>query len=287
MLLTERLYKLIDIQGLDDTLMQEPRYGIELEYENVPLRGMAERPNFRHWRLNGDGSLRNYGIELTSVPLSEVQLLPALDEVAPFIEQSRAIATERCGLHVHINVQPYTFGQVWSFITLYALMEPSIYESYAQGRKHSIFSVPLMYNTLQVSRLAEDCKQAREENRRSLHMHCLRTPKYSALNTGMCMENFGTLEMRQPYCTTDLSAAYGWILFCTRLRDMGMSYNDPLSVIALFETIGLNQLQQELFGTTITVEEKDQDFAEDAAYAIASRPETKWQDISWTMEGGV
>jgi len=262
-------------------LRTNPALGIELEYEQCNMD--FERLN--HWSVGSDGSLRNEGIELVSVPLAFDTVADALLEAEHAVENSACVSTERCGLHTHINMRPYTVGQVWSFAALYALIEPTLFASFAQGREESVFGVPLWTNTPQVTALYRDIchiRSLRDIN----HIQASRirrTCKYSAMNVS-ALATLGTIEMRQPYCSNDFTAISIWTEFIMRLHDLGVSYNDPEDVLALYEQDSLSGLQEHLFGTVYDINDALQEKAEDAAYFISGYAEPQWEELDWHLQ---
>lgn len=264
-----------------NVLNTEPAMGIELEYEecNGPM------PEMTFWRAENDGSLRNSGIEYISVPLQYTEVEDALLEIEQVVEQTNATSSERCGLHTHMNMRPYTVGQVWSFIAAYALVEPTIFATFAEGREDSVFGVPLWMNQPQVSALYVDICGLRSltDDRSMEECNTAHTCKYSALNLGS-LRNLGTVEMRQPYCTNDFAAIRSWTDFCIRLHEFGTSFDDPDEILELYEREGLAALQEGLFGAAYNINDERQELAEDAAYYIAGYTEPSWQELDWTLE---
>ena len=261
---------------LNSWLRKEPALGIELEYENVALQSNC-RPSF--WHFESDGSLRNNGLEIVSHALRFTDVERALDEVEQIVISSGAEATERCGLHVHLNMLPFTTGQVWSLLAMYALLEPTIYRAYAVGRENNTFAVPLWANQQNVSACYRDINHLRISNdHRPLEI--IHTCKYSALNLA-CLNNFGTIEMRQPYCTTDFAAIRSWVDFCMRLVMLSVESSDPHGVLREYEEQGLEFFQQAYFGEMYSINPDLQEMAEDAAYWIGGYAEPRWQDLDW------
>ncbi len=263
-------------------LRKYPRVGIELEYENA---ARLDPGNSSYWSLQGDGSLRNAGAELVSVPLSSKDTPLALNAAEKFVQKAKVEATYRCGLHVHLNMLPYNVGNLWSFLALYALVEPSIFETYAKGRDDSIFAVPMWENSQQMHGLFRDVTylRSRKSSDSQYYMSSLtQVGKYCAMNTSS-WGTFGTFEMRQPYCTTDFKAIHSWLAFCWRLYQRGVAYDDPLDVLNEYEGSGLEALQEQLFGVSIEVPEDLQDSAEDAANFVAGYMEPPWEDLDWNI----
>jgi len=266
-----------------------PHYGIELEYENC--QGTVETKG-THWACIGDGSLRNNGIELVSIPLTAGQVSTALVQAKAFVDKHRLVATERCGLHFHINMHPYTLGQFFSFVTAYALIEPTIFATYAEGRENSAFCVPLYNNTALIQRLSYDNNAVRRvKNVRTNSLRtCMGSSKYSAINVSS-LGKFGTVEFRQPYCTRDIDAILNWTQFCQRLERWACdSFTDPSQVLDFYANHEVGGLQELLMGTTVDVSDSTQEKASDAATFIAGYEPPHWRELDWelhmTRQGG-
>lgn len=262
----------------ENFLLNEQAIGIELEYENFTGISHGDVTEGNYWVATLDGSLRNNGVELVSRPLPLSDINAALSRAELIVTASGGVATTRCGLHTHMNMRPYSVGQVWSLACLYALIEPSIYQMYAVGREDSVFAVPLWLNTAQQSALLNDICNARSYP--SLRGAAGGTSKYSAFNLG-ALTTFGTIEMRQPYCTNNFDAIRSWLDFVIRMYTMGIGYNDPMQVLELYEQQGLRHIQEELFGVSHEVDERRQEMAEDAAYMTAGFIEPAWEELEW------
>lgn len=256
----------------------EPCVGIELEYERAVVP--SDWRNSETWTLDRDGSLRDSGIELISCPLAFEETDDALEEAEGRVATLGGIATERCGIHVHMNMRVYTLGQMWSIMALYGLLEPTIFETYAEGRKDSIFCVPLFQQQSQQQRLSDDIRNIRLANGRRTS-NLLNANKYSALNTGRCLSQFGTLEMRQPYSTNNFDAIRSWVQFCKRLMNTGAGYNDPLHVLDEYYRSGLGGMQESMFGDIYAIDEEEQEQAEDAVAFLSGYDEPTWNELTW------
>ena len=266
-----------NVYNTPDSYTGNDRVGIELEYEG--FHGWTYAGDCHHWRTEADGSLRNGGIEFISNPLMYEVIEPAIAQAELAVAAMNLQATKRCGIHVHLNMQPYTMGQMYSMICLYALLEPTIYNTYALDREGSMFAVPLAVNSDQLGAMQMDLRQV---NRRRVPRadRLTSTSKYSALNFHS-LRSFGTIEMRQPYCSTDFAAIRSWVQFCTRLTQVGTSYEDPLQVIEDYERDNLRTLQERMFNMSVPIEEAIQELAEDAAYMCVATREPTWQEINW------
>lgn len=267
---------------VDEELDTCDALGIELEYEQVEN---TEAWASEYWVATLDGSLRNRGVELVSRPLAFGSVEAALSNAETMLTQSGAVATARCGLHTHMNMRPYSVGQIWSLACLYGIIEPTLYQTYALQREDSMFAVPMWLNTGLVSALSTDITNIRNLSETGLMPVCsvLATSKYCALNFAS-LAQFGTLEMRQPYCTMDFNAIRSWTDFCQRLIEIGTSWEDPNEVLEYYERSTLEEVQERMFGVVVEIDSNIQEQADDAAYLIAGHVEPDWNELNWNME---
>jgi hypothetical protein len=257
-------------------------YGIELEYENLPMP--YEGPDM--WELTGDGSLRNDGIEFVSMPLSRDQVAEALDTARDFLQGTTADPSPRCGIHVHLNMRGRTIGELFSFNTAYVLMEPSIFQHFCPDRVSSSFCVPFVENSHMISRAHESIQLARASRMLTPLQPLVNTSKYSALNMSS-LPRFGTVEVRSLPSTLDFRLLRRWITMLTRLYDASVRYNDPTRVVALYDGLGIQGFQDTFLNFRVNVPQRTQARAYQAASIIAGYAEPTWQELHWnapTME---
>lgn len=249
----------------DPSLNRYQRFGIELEYEHV-----FDRVNTRGlpWEAVRDGSLRDGGIELVSRPLKFRDVGPALTTIMGNAARTGAIASPRCGLHLHINMRPYSVGNVLSLSAVYGLAEPAIFAKFAEGRDLSPFCVPQHANTMLTASIANDVQMARQEQPRRYLMGMLGSNKYSALNYSS-LGRFGTVEARQLHGTLDPQEAREWVVFWKRLVDFSLGYEDPVHVVDDYEANGREWLHEALFGEQVEVDLMDQEDAEVSCILMA------------------
>jgi hypothetical protein len=147
--------------------------GIELEYERDRALNREVRAEFTrvketltNWTHKPDGSLRDGGCEYVSKPLKPgPQITAALNEMKALLKLSQARAAQRCGFHIHLNAAHMTWGQLFGFNTLYALLEPSLFEKYAPQRREVHFCVPLYQNLVLAEQFGKDVALLRTLNR--------------------------------------------------------------------------------------------------------------------------
>jgi hypothetical protein len=189
-------------------------------------------------------------------------------------------------------MRPFSVGQIWSVAALYILVEPTIYATYAVNREENTFAVPLWLNRPIIQALGRDMTRIRSYEpggadqkvkvRPSLSI--IQTDKYSALNF-QSLVRFGTIEMRQPYCTNDFDAIRSWCDFVIRLQQQGCNYRDPIGVLDHYSNVGLAKVQEDLFGGAYEIHPDIQEQAEDAAALMVGRMIPHWETLNWNVLG--
>ena len=205
------------------------RYGIEVEVEHG---GLLEAPQL--WTMHTDGSLRNTGREMVSVPLRPDELEYALAFAREALEMSQCVTSERCGIHLHMNMQDVTARDIINIQTGYVLVEPYIFKTYAPDRIDSAFCVPLYLNDHRLMQLMR-ASVAAHTGRWNTFTDMMGTgSKYQALNT-RCLSNMGTIEFRQLPGTLDMDLVQQWVDVCTRLYEATTDTRSPHDLIDEYE----------------------------------------------------
>ncbi len=197
--------------------------GIEIEVENITnsLHPLA------YWDVKADGSLRNNGVELVSVPLQIKQVQLALEHAYKILtENNKPDFSNRTSVHIHVNCRDLTQNQIYNFILLYALFEKHFYSLAGNKRMNSIFCVPL-FRTNQLN-VIDNVVYGLSSN-----WH-----KYCGINLLPLYENhvtrgYGTVEFRHLYGTSNQREILEWIndILCLRKYACEVSKDDLLKNI--------------------------------------------------------
>ena len=172
----------------------ENRYGIEIELENCRRLDRFGFPSY--WTVEGDGSLRNAGMEFKSsrdYGLNDAK--SSLTHLHNFLE-GNGIEPEvnpRCGVHVHMDVRDMSHEQVYNLLCNYSMIEPTFFayvNNYGEDREGSHFCVPYYHLRDRAAALMMAFKEYNIDN----IQHFGR--KYMALNV-LPYLRFGSVEWRQ------------------------------------------------------------------------------------------
>lgn len=192
--------------------------GIEIEVENIQ-DSIAEYLQY-YWEETEDHSLRNYGREYRSIPLRAAQIPYALEYLKTTLDNTNPDYqfSNRCSVHIHLNVRDFTMEQLACFVILYSIYEKHFFHIAGTKRENNIFCVPLWKtNHLPPKDGLIDPIYYKEWH------------KYLALNCGSVFGSehnkcFGTIEFRHLYGTLDHNILYPWINSIIALREASIRY---------------------------------------------------------------
>lgn len=296
-------------QTLRKTSYKTARVGLELEYEKCrPSKIMS----LGKWHTESDHSLREGGIEFVSMPLVPSAIDVAVEQMITQAVASDCKATQRCGLHVHVNCSHLTWQELYCFVVYYCLLEPTLFAEFAPGREMSHFCVPTWTNVALTEYMYYDgmmlktgvpinwtsvnkngCSlkdmlhmvaTARYGNGNSGRLQMLATPKYGAMNVNS-LKKFGTLEFRQAPSTLDAETIIRWTKLLLAIQTEAIKYNDATDIMLDYDANGLLTLCEAVgLETTKEVDELDQEDAVDTAAIIAGHIPVNWKDLKWEIK---
>lgn len=288
------------------------RLGIELEYEGAKTKTFEE--HVPGWVLTQDASLRNHGIEFVSHITLPDHLHTRLSNAEEVVQRYKLDPHKRCGVHVHLNMTDMTIKQLWCVSTLYALLEPQIFQFFAPDRTDNHFCVPLYYCENMLTAFTEDARMLRENEtkpkrkstrpkakpanllgeigidmmqvgRRGGGLSIIgQCSKYSALNL-KTLGNLGTIEFRHLPATTDFMQIEAWCMFICTLREEALKYDDPEDIIIDYEQRGVEGLLGDVGLLALDVDKQDQSDAEYLALTICGHPPVPYEKLKWNIGG--
>ena len=242
----EDSYSLID----NDTLV-----GIEVEVERIHTTNNVTAPDLlvNLWRNVEDGSLRNSGREFVSLPLKGKSVPFAIQSLSKFLNTTTACIghefSDRTSVHVHMNVQDMSVGELMSLIYTYLIVEPLLYNFVGNDRVNSIFCIPITQSCL--TRELKKAIKYLEEGDVSASLHELAGwMKYTGFNLTP-ISKFGTIEFRHMYGTIDEPTLVNWINLILSIKKFALRNNhkELLNRIFLMNTNSeYAYFIQEIFG---------------------------------------
>ena len=228
----ERVYNRPPAQLFPESVDKE-LIGIEIEVENIDEDLECESNLGQYfWHIKADGSLRDCGKEFVSVPL-EVGAIPYalqhLNHVFTAYEVEPNF-TNRCSIHIHVNVLDMTITELLVFILLYFIYEKHFFTVAGTKRESNIFCVPLNESD-SINYILGNLKYISKNDYASyLETLCSNWRKYNALNLACIYGNsvvhgYGTVEFRHLYDTLDNKILSNWIKSICYLKQFSKQYS--------------------------------------------------------------
>lgn len=260
--------------------------GVEIEWEQYhPLEGHQ----MEYWNITHDGSLRDSGVEFVSTPLTPDSVRYAFAEMMGHHGTSFTVAsTDRCGVHVHVNVLGLTYGQFLSLCVLYAGAEPGFMMVAGEQRNDNVFCIPWYHTPDQLHSLADHHALARRSpylmpRLRSNAPRDFGRPnwnKYQALNL-LPMFDQGTIEFRMAP-TWELPRIEVWTNTVLGLRDLAEQFPVPEEAAEFLLVEGAEGVWERI-GLAVMGRPPYLDEALDVALTLAGEEPMDWRDLSWEV----
>ncbi len=215
--------------------------GIEIEIEGENLRNI----NNIYWLSKQDGSLRGKEtIEyVLRKPIRINQTRAILRILKKELKQNKTIIlpSNRCSVHIHINVQHMLEKEAFIFILLYLIVEEILIDYCGEGRKGNLFCL--------------QAKDAEELINKLIFIKRSRTFKvlqqqgfrYSAINIEAIVK-FGSLEFRSFKTPKELLNIAKWIDILYQVKKASLLFKNEEELISSFSFLGENIFLERVFG---------------------------------------
>jgi len=177
--------------------------GIEIEAENFSAR--VDSPTY--WKLVEDGSLRNSGIELVSDVIRGKDIISALDTAQEFCKKNKLMFSDRCSVHIHLDVRHLDTTELIFLVCMYTLFEKFLFLQCGDpDREYNNHCRPI-----QSSAALHDIIRALFSSEHTIvHRGLNAWPKYSAFNLKPIITQ-GSIEFRHHVGTANKEEILRWI----------------------------------------------------------------------------
>jgi hypothetical protein len=260
--MTEQIGKLLGKKADAKRYMESERLvsnsvgvGVELELENIQYMVASPYDNypkiFGLWRAVGDGSLRE-GIEyIFDGPLKGINITDALDIMQSFLgvysRNGKPVnITDRCSVHVHLDVTDLDKDQLNNLIQIYYLVERLLFQYINPLRIKNNYCRALTDSSFRYT-LKNLLKNSRSYD--LVHIIQNECDKYSALNV-LPVTSYGSVEFRHHHGTTDMAKILDWINIIMSIKLASLEY--PIEyLLSLHKDFGSIKLIQTIFKGTL------------------------------------
>lgn len=227
-----RISNILGIQHEVRSFVESDRFvsnrliGIEVEVENAQaLRGTV----FKYWNVIDDSSLRNNGVEiLLRQPMCGADLLAALNELQSIFAECPSInVSERCSVHVHVDVRDLDHTVVASVLAAYIGVESGLYKLGGKNRYDNIYC-PGVTSALEQTELM---RRVVRGNGGDFASACNEWCKYTGVNLRSIIQR-GSIEFRAHEGTLEVSRIEQWVRVLQRLFVYAELVADPDAILA-------------------------------------------------------
>lgn len=201
--------------------------GIEVEMElKKPLSDYFVAPP--NWRLESDNSLRGNGYELVlHKPVAREEVPHSLDSLYNCIyleDNNKILPSIRAGVHIHVNVQQMTIGEVLNMMMCYYLLETAFLRTAGENREGNLFCLR-NEDALGVIFSLENAIRKKDFYTVQSDQY-----RYASLNF-QSLFTYGSLEFRSLATEPNLENILPWIELILQLKDASLSIKDPLDML--------------------------------------------------------
>lgn len=200
-----------------DLSRKQGSFGVEIEME---LNNFLDTPAVDElyqsgWNVCNDGSLRGPSCELVMrTPKSLTETHNMVSDVSHILNRHDLHITPsiRAGVHIHMNMQRSTIGEMFKFLLAYYPLETVLLRQCGFGRQGNLFCLR--------GRDAEYVFEALENAVEGENLYDLRTDslRYSAMNI-QSLFKFGSVEFRALATTPSLDNITKWCSIMQKLKD--------------------------------------------------------------------
>jgi len=233
-----------------DLVVSNELVGVEVEMEGILNKyALAQMPTFKYWRATEDGSLRDGGIEyIFAAPLAGKDLVSAIRELNTKLDAAKIVPifSERCSLHVHIDIRNMTFAQFINFVVLATIFEKPLFKLAGTGRERNLFCLSVEEAEADIVTLG---KYSKHDSLGDVHHGLRNTSKYSACNISSIFRH-GSLEFRHHEGTMNPKRILDWVNILLSLK-LYASHQQELPTINSLRKIsenGMENFMREVFG---------------------------------------
>jgi len=221
-------------------LVSDDKVGIEIEVEGIHRR----LPEFKHWHVVHDGSLRNGGVELVfNGPKGGLSVIEALNEADEALKAVNGQLNDRTGLHVHVDVRDLEPKQLKTFMLL-AIMFEEVFIRATGNRENNIFCCRFAVADAQLKAVSVIDKMKAGGIPEYLRV----VEKYASVNM-RCMFDMGSIEFRYHKGSYDKIEIRDWVNTLLSMKKFSRDRDiNPALLAEMYSMEGGSQLFQEVVG---------------------------------------
>lgn len=216
---------------------------VEMEGENLPTG-----TPITGWRQESDGSLRGNSCEFVLArPVHRDQVKRSLNILHKALKGSGAklAKTDRCGVHVHVNVQDLEFQQLINFVLLYLAFEEILVKYCGEDREGNLFCLRATDADYILAELLKSKKKSTLSNISN------DTFRYASVNLA-ALAKYGSVEFRSLKTPDDVNSIDDWVSLLLAVKDFSLTFNDSKEIVEGFSRNGEIPFAKKVFGSLFT-----------------------------------
>jgi hypothetical protein len=249
----------------DDSLVSnEDGIGVELEMENIqffkggclqltPYLKRLPLP-LNYWKPVEDGSLREGTEFIFKGALFGANITAALDDMAAFLSVFKRNGkpvkiTDRCSVHVHLDVRDFDENQLNNLILVYLLVERVLFQHINPLRLKNNYCRPLSDSSFKFTlndMLSNTGSRGLPNLSNVVKRDC---DKYSALNV-LPINKYGSVEFRHHHGTDDMTAIKNWVNIILAIKKISRVLTIH-NLLDIYNREGCNTLLSTIFKGTV------------------------------------
>lgn len=236
--------------------------GVEVEVENVRYftknNSDLDLPDiFSTWTPVEDGSLRNGTEFIFKEPYKGATISHSLNLLNDFFKKytlngKPAKVSERCSVHVHLDVRDFNDKELTNLTFIYMLFERVLFHHINPTRAKNNYCRPLTDSTFKQTLWKLLSYSTRDDDSKSLsdifYIVKAECDKYSAFNV-LPIAKYGSVEFRHHHGTLDMSEIKEWINIILALKNATRKYH-VTDLLKLYEGEGAEVLMHTIFKDT-------------------------------------
>jgi hypothetical protein len=231
----------VSILSYFDLRPKEGEIGIEIEMEGEGLPDPDDTPH--PWMHHNDGSLRGENAEyVLQEPVHREDVKGSLDRLWDQFDGQDAYLkpSDRCGVHVHVNVQELTSEQVIRFAVLYYILEEVLLDRFPDDRQGNLYCLRALDAQYVIGLLVQTIEYA--------HTGYLNDDnvRYGALNFSS-LGKYGSLEFRSMNTTPQPAPIEAWVRILCAIKDAALRYPSARAIVEDMSSAG-PKFMENIFG---------------------------------------
>lgn len=215
--------------------------GVEIEVEgrHLPLADF-------YWHNEKDGSLK--GIETREYVLEKPMTLGEVRKSLDYLDKlyrvnnTKVDDSVRAGVHIHVNCQKLTMTQLFTFMSLYFVLENVLTKWCGHSREGNLFCLRASDAEGLLSQIKRGIV---DKNWRGVYGRD--KLRYAAMNV-KALATYGSLEFRAMRGTRDMNLIYMWASVLLGLREKSKEFKNPSKIIEQFSVFGPTAFMKEVLG---------------------------------------